>query len=262
MLRKDGSEYLCEASNSVMYDASGNAVGVVYVDRDITNRRTAEKMVLASLEGKEILFREAHNHAKNDLDAVITLLEIQRKMLAKPLGRPAMTPAALSTLENRVKSVALVHERLSKSQNAPYIDSQDYLSALVSHLRTSLDAPPEILCSVNAAGIAMKLDTAVPVGMIVNELATNALKYAFPDNKPCYGADRCEITISMERKNAEYTLIVDDNGVGLPKGFILAKTSTLGLHLVRMLGVDQLGGKLALNRTRGTRFVLRFKVKE
>ena len=158
--------------------------------------------------------------------------------------------------------MALIHERLYQSHNPSHIDFQDYLSALISQLRTSLSAPPDLICSVNAKGITFNLDTAVPVGIIVNELVTNTLKYAFPKNQPCFGADRCEMMISLERKNAEYTLIVDDNGVGLPKMSSLAKTPALGLRLVRMLGVDQLGGKLTLNRTRGTRFVLRFNVKQ
>ena len=158
--------------------------------------------------------------------------------------------------------MALVHERLYQSHNPSHIDFQDYLSALVSHLRASLNAPPELLCSVNAAGVAFKLDTAVTVGIIVNELVTNTLKYAFPNNKPRPGTDQCELRISLERKDAEYTLIVDDNGVGLPEMSVLAKTSTLGLRLVRMLGVDQLGGRLTLNRTHGTRFVLKFNVKQ
>jgi PAS domain S-box-containing protein len=213
----------------------------------------------ASLEGIELLLREVNHQAKSNLDAVIMLLGMQQKMKGKLLGHQALTAAALSTLENRVKPMALVHEQLYQSRDASHIDSQDYLSALVSHLRTSLNVPPEIVCSVNAAGIALKPDIAVPVGMIVNELATNAFKYAFPKNQPCFGADKCEIMISLERINAEYTLIVDDNGVGLPKGF--SSKSTLGLQLVKMLGVDQLVGTVKLNRTHGTRFVLKFNAK-
>ena len=223
---------------------------------DITGKITDANA--ASLEEKELLLREVHNHVKNNMYAIIALMEIQRKTL----GKSRMTAAALSALESRIRSMALIHERLYQSHNPSHIDFQDYLSALISQLRTSLSAPPDLICSVNAKGITFNLDTAVPVGIIVNELVTNTLKYAFPKNQPCFGADRCEMMISLERKNAEYTLIVDDNGVGLPKMSSLAKTPALGLRLVRMLGVDQLGGKLTLNRTRGTRFVLRFNVKQ
>lgn len=261
MLRRDGGRYLCEVSSSVMRDASGKAAGLIYVDRDITKRRTAEQMVLASLGEKEVLLQGINRQAGNNLNAVIALMEMQRRMAEKSMWRPApvMTPAYVSAFENRIRTMTLVHERLSQSTNISLIDVQDYLGALVSNLRTSLEVSPDISCSVKAAGIALKPETAVAVGMVVNELVTNAFKHAFPDNKPQFGADKCEASVSLERKGEEHMLIVEDNGVGLPKSFKLSATPTLGLHLVKMLGVDQLGGKLTLNRTRGTRYVLRFK---
>jgi len=262
LLRKNGSEYLCETSNTVMRDTSGNAAGIVCVLRDITEHKRMDEAIIASVEEKEHLLREVHHHTKNNMAAIIALMEMQWKTPEKPLWKPVMTAAALSAIENRIESIALVHECLYQSQNTSHVDLQNYLSALVSHLQTSLNAPADILCSVNTTGITLKLDTAVPVGIIVNELVTNALKYAFPDNKPQYGADQCKIMISLEQKGAEYTLIVDDNGVGLPKNASSAKTSALGLRLVKMLGVEQLGGKLTVNRTQGTRFVLKFSVKQ
>ena len=226
--------------------------------QDITNRKRAEEALLTSLEEKEILLREVHHRVKNNLAAIIALMEMQRKTLVEP----AMT-TALSDLENRIKSMALVHERLYRSHDLSQIDFQDYLSALVSHLRTSMHTPRDLRWSVNAKGIMFDLNTAVPVGMIVNELVTNALKYAFPDDRPRRGADQCEITISLEYKDTAYTLIVDDNGVGLPPESLgLTATSTLGLRLVKMLGTHQLGGKLTLNRTHGTRIVLKFNAEQ
>jgi two-component sensor histidine kinase len=221
----------------------------------------AEGATPPSHEEKELL-REVHNHVKNNMSSIIALIEMQRRTKGKLLGHHGLTDASLSVLENRIESIGLLHERLYQSQNPARVDAQDYLGALVSRLRTSLDVPAEITSTVDASVVALKLDTAVPVGIIVNELVTNAFKYAFPKNQPCSGADKCEITVSLERRNAEYTLTVDDNGVGLPKMPVLAKTSTLGLRLVRMLGVDQLGGKLTVNRTKGTRFILKFNVKE
>ena len=264
MLRRDGGRYLCEVSGRVMRGASGEAEGVVYVDRDITKRRTAEQMVLASLGEKELLLRDINRQARNNLNAVIALTEMHWKTAERSLLRPmpVMTPAAIITAENRIRAMALVYERLERSANISLIDVQDYLSALVANLRTSLDVSPEISCSVNAAGTALKPETAVCVGMVVNELVTNAFEHAFPDNKPQFGADKCEVSVSVERKGGEHTLIVDDNGVGLPKNFKLSETATLGLHLVKMLGVDQLGGRLTLNRTRGTRYLLKFRIKD
>jgi two-component sensor histidine kinase len=196
------------------------------------------------------------------MSSIIALMEMQRRTKGKLLGHHGLTDAGLSVLENRIESIGLLHERLYQSQNPARVDAQDYLDALVSRLRTALEVPAEIMSTVDASGVALKLDTAVPVGLIVNELVSNAFKYAFPKNQPQLGAEKCEIKVSMEKRNNEYTLSIDDNGTGLPKMSILAKTSTLGLRLVRMLGVDQLGGKLTVNRTKGTRFILKFNVKE
>jgi two-component sensor histidine kinase len=220
----------------------------------ITERKLAEEKLVASLEEKEILLREVHHRVKNNLAAIIALLDMQRKAL----GNPAAS-TALANIANRIASMALVHERLYQSENLSQIDFQEYLSALVSHLRTSLNAPRDLRCSVNAKGIGMGLDGAVPVGMIVNELVVNAMKYAFPDNKPRPGARQCELTIALERKASTITLIVADNGVGLPESIDWDTTSTLGLRLVKMLGEHQLGGTVDLDRSDGTRFTLQFK---
>ena len=222
--------------------------------QDITERKLAEEKLVASLEEKEILLREVHHRVKNNLAAIIALLDMQRKAL----GNPAAS-TALANIANRIASMALVHERLYQSENLSQIDFQEYLSALVSHLRTSLNAPRDLRCSVNAKGIGMGLDGAVPVGMIVNELVVNAMKYAFPDNKPRPGARQCELTIALERKASTITLIVADNGVGLPESIDWDSTSTLGLRLVKMLGEHQLGGTVDLDRSDGTRFTLQFK---
>jgi len=104
----------------------------------------------------------------------------------------------------------------------------------------------------------MDLDTAIPCGLIVNELVINALKYAFPGHRPRLGAGACEIVVTAAWDGAAYTLAVTDNGVGLPTGMDWATTRTLGLRLVRMLGQHQLGGQLELQGVQGTRFSLRF----
>jgi PAS domain S-box-containing protein len=223
---------------------------------DITERKHAEDQLVASLKEKEILLREVHHRVKNNLAAIIALLDMQRKALGD-----SGASAAWSNLANRIKSMALVHERLYRSDNLSQINSQEYLSELVSHLRTSVNAPHDLRFFVSAVGIGMGLDTAVPVGMIVNELAVNAMKHAFPGNKPRPGARQCEITIAMELKDATITLIVADNGLGLPESIDWETTSTLGLRLVKMLGEHQLGGKIQLNRSCGTKFMLEFEAK-
>ena len=185
--------------------------------------------------------------------AVIGLLALQRQVIDN-----STVTAALEDLSGRIKAMALVHERLYRSENLSRIAIQDYLKALISHLRTSFGSRGNIRCTIAAGGIEMDLDTAVPCGMIVNELITNSLKHGFPGDKPRPGASHCELTVSMEWDGTTYALVVADNGVGVPADLDWVATKSLGLRLVRMLGQHQLQGHIELDRTNGTRFTLTF----
>jgi two-component sensor histidine kinase len=220
---------------------------------DITARKRAEEALQASLAEKEVLLREVHHRVKNSLAAVIGLLALQRQVIDN-----STVTAVLEDLSGRIKAMALVHERLYRSENLSRIAIQDYLKALISHLRTSFGSRGNIRCTIAADGIEMDLDTAVPCGMIVNELITNSLKHGFPGDKPRPGASHCELTVSMEWDGTTYTLVVADNGVGVPADLDWVATKSLGLRLVRMLGQHQLQGHIELDRTNGTRFTLTF----
>jgi two-component sensor histidine kinase len=220
---------------------------------DITARKRAEEALQASLAEKEVLLREVHHRVKNSLAAVIGLLALQRQAIDN-----STVTAVLEDLSSRIKAMALVHERLYRSENLSRIAIQDYLKALISHLRTSFGSRGNIRCTIAADGIEMDLDTAVPCGMIVNELITNSLKHGFPGDKPRPGASHCELTVSMEWDGTTYTLVVADNGVGVPADLDWVATKSLGLRLVRMLGQHQLRGHIELDRTNGTRFTLTF----
>ncbi|RPH40030.1 MAG: sensor histidine kinase, partial [Desulfobulbaceae bacterium] len=125
------------------------------------------------------------------------------------------------------------------------------------HLRTSFGSP-HIFCEINALGIEMPLDLAVPCGMIINELITNALKYAFPEGRSGATVKKDRIQVHMTHDNNTFILSVADNGVGLPPGFDLNTVKSLGLVLVRMLGQHQLGGRYKVDHTDGTRFDFSF----
>jgi two-component sensor histidine kinase len=215
-------------------------------------RNLSQDRLRESLAEKEVLLREVHHRVKNNLATIIGLLKLQRQGVADPAAADAM-----NDLGARIKSMALVHESLYRSENLDRIDFQDYLKALVSNLRTSFGARSSNRISIDG-DVEMGLDDAIPCGMIVNELVTNALKYAFPGGKPCPGADCCEIAITMDWDGTVYTLAVADNGMGLPVGLEQAATKTLGLRIVKMLGEHQLGGTIEVDRTRGTRFTIRF----
>jgi PAS domain S-box-containing protein len=226
---------------------------------DITERKLAEKALResdkslrASLEEKDVLLKEVHHRVKNNLAAIMGLIDLQGQ------SSDEQTRAAMAELSDRIRSMSLVHEQLYRSESFARIDFQDYLNVLTAHLCSSYQSSRNIHVSVAASGVKMGLDSAVPCGLLITELVTNAFKYAFPAGRLCSGAVGCEIVVSVEWDGAAYTLTVSDNGVGLPAGLDWTKTKTMGLLLVKMLGQHQLQGKIEVDYTGGTRFRLRF----
>ncbi|MBI5589333.1 MAG: PAS domain S-box protein [Deltaproteobacteria bacterium] len=219
--------------------------------------RESEEALRTSLAEKEVLLKEVHHRVKNNLASIMGLLDLQGQTME---SEPAIT--ALAELSVRIRSMVLVHEQLYQSENFSRIDFQDYLNALIANLLLSYERSGDIQVSVAAKGVEMGLDIAVPCGLLVTELLTNALKYAFPADRPRPGACGCKIAVSAECDGAAYTLVVSDNGVGLPVDLDWANTKTLGLLLVKMLGQHQLQGKIELDRTHGTTFRLRFTARD
>ncbi|MFH0730379.1 MAG: PAS domain-containing protein [Pseudomonadota bacterium] len=227
------------------------------INLDISRIKQAEEQIRTSLAENEVLLREVHHRVKNNLAAIMGLLDLQGQKMDD-----ATTKAALLELNVRIKSMALVHEQLYKADNFSRIDFQDYIQALTAHLYLSYKRSVGIRVSVAAKGVVMNLDNAVPCGLLMTELVTNAFKYAFPKGRPRPGADICEITVSADWDGAAYTLTVADNGVGLPVDMDWTNTDTMGLLLVKMFGQHQLQGRIELDRSRGTSFRLRFEPKD
>jgi PAS domain S-box-containing protein len=227
---------------------------------DIVLRKRAEDALHDSLAEKEVLLREVHHRVKNNMAAIIGLFEIQRQAIADTDAKNI-----LGELSGRVRAMSLVHEKLYRSTSLARVDFQDYCTSLISHLRTSFGSP-FIRCEIAALGVTLPLDLAVPCGIIINELVTNALKYAFPKNvqdteKTHRGdSDRVfwRIFVSLTLQDETFTLKVADNGIGLPAGYDWSSAKTMGLTLVRMLGRHQLGGRFELDSSEGTAFTLTF----
>jgi PAS domain S-box-containing protein len=230
----------------------GDTGHVLVAHTDISARKRTEIDLSAALAEKEVLLREVHHRVKNNLAAIIGLMDMQRRYFDNQQGKEILTE-----LSGRIRSMSLIHEKLYRSDNLARIDFQEYIHSLVSHLRTSYGSP-RIISHVVAQGVALPLDIAVPCGMIINELITNALKYAFPQERPRHGEHACSIEVTMNDTDGVYTLSVADNGVGLPPGFDWTGAQTLGMVLVRMLGQHQLGGSYQLDLSAGTRFSLTF----
>jgi len=220
--------------------------------RDISERKRHEQQLSTALKEKEVLLREVHHRVKNNLAAIIGLMDMQRRTLEDPGSQVILTE-----LSNRIRSMSLVHEKLYRADSLESIDFQDYTQSMISHLRTTFGSP-DIICRVDAPGVSISLDLASPCGLIVNELVTNALKYAFPEGKPRPGNQDCRVLVRLHRDNSTYTLTVADNGIGWPLGFDWTKTRTLGMVLVRMLGQHQLGGRYSIDQEEGTSITLNF----
>lgn len=216
---------------------------------DITRRKRAEEALRASLDVKIALLKEVHHRVKNNLQIVSSLLSLQAAQVQNPLAL-----GALQNTQNRVRSMALIHETLYRSENLARVDFSLYIENLCAHLFRAFGVDPARIQLISrVAGVALGLDEAVPCGLIINELVSNALKHAFP------GERAGQITLELRAEaDGQRTLRVADNGVGLPAGLDFRRVDTLGLKLVFNLA-DQLNGTLAWEQDDGTTFRLSFR---
>jgi two-component sensor histidine kinase len=161
----------------------------------------------------------------------------------------------LKESQSRIKSMALVHEKLYQSEDFEEVDFNSYVKALVNSLFRSYGVnPAKIALRVEVVDVSLELDSAIPCGLIINELASNALKYAFPEDR------KGEVRVALgSTKEDEFMLTVSDNGAGMPEHIDFRNTESLGLHLVTILAEDQLHGKVELNRIEGTKYCIKFK---
>ncbi|MDI9434617.1 MAG: histidine kinase dimerization/phosphoacceptor domain -containing protein [Euryarchaeota archaeon] len=215
---------------------------------DITARKDAENKLKKSLNEKEMLLKEIHHRVKNNLMVISSLLNLQ--------SRHIKDKAALDVFresQNRADSMALIHERLYGSTDLKRIDFGDYISTLSTQLfHTYVTDPRRIKLKLNVENLMVDINTTVPLGLILNELVTNSIKYAFPEGKSG------EIKIEFNKKDDEFILIVSDNGVGFPKNIDFRETDSLGLQLVNNL-TSQINGKVELNVKNGTEFTIKFR---
>jgi two-component sensor histidine kinase/PAS domain-containing protein len=209
---------------------------------DITAHKKAEGKIRASLQEKEVLLKEIHHRVKNNLQVISSLLNLQARHLSDPVARRIFAES-----QNRVQAIALVHEKLYRSSDLSRIPFDEYVQTLVSNLCHSLDAAErEISPSVDAGGITLAVDVAIPCGLIINELVTNSLKHAVPNRR-----GGC-IQILLRRSDPDrLELIVQDDGVGLPSSLDPRQTPSLGLDLVFTFA-EQLGATVDVRRHPGT----------
>ncbi|HUJ12713.1 MAG TPA: PAS domain S-box protein [Thermoanaerobaculia bacterium] len=243
---KDGREFPVEISLSPLVTDEGMLV--MSIVRDITERRRAEETIKASLREKEALLREIHHRVKNNLQVTTSLLRLQAATIDDPRAREMFDEA-----QDRIRSMALVHEKLYQSTNLSQIHFGDYIRALGDLLfRSSSMAPGNVTLDVGGSTIFLSIDTAVPCGLIVNELLSNSLKHAFPAQRAG------KVSVQLEQKNGDVIMRIRDDGVGLPPTFAEKQKATLGMQLVHAL-VQQVDGALTIEPARiGTSFKIAF----
>lgn len=247
-MRKDGSEFAVEIGLNPIKTEEGPMVLSAIVD--ISDRKGKEARIEAALKEKDVLLGEIHHRVKNNLQIVHSLLDLQSSRIVDPL-----VLEMLRETQNRVQSMALIHQTLYQSRDFSGVDFGNFLDNLAPILSASYGVDStRIALSIDAVGVLLPLSVAIPCGLIVNELVTNSLKHGFPGNR--YG----HISINLSKDGDDYVrLVVSDDGIGIAESVDFENTTSLGLKLVTLLS-EQVAGELKVNRANPTEFVLRFPV--
>ena len=248
--RQNGEPVFVETNTTLIVDEQGHLEGAIGVFRDITDRKQAEEQVAASLKEKEVLLREIHHRTKNNMQVMISLLKIQSANI-----EDKQVAGMFKESRDRIKSMALVHEKLYQSKGLADVDFKGYVKSLVNSIFSSYGASVSGITSITETDdVSIGLETAIPCGLIINELVSNSLKYAFPGNR------KGEIRVALRSFDEDALVLeVGDNGIGMPEDLDFRNTASMGLHLVNILSEDQLHGKIELDRAGGTTFRIRFK---
>jgi PAS domain S-box-containing protein len=289
---QDGHEFPIHASDAPVFDDEGKLIAIIGASHDISERKRIEEELkqkhedlnaayeeitatqeelrqnieeIIKREGqlndalaeKEVLLSEIHHRVKNNLAAFISLLSLEGSYVETPEGQ-----ALKKDLQNRARTMALIHETLYKTRQYSKVNMDFFLSTLIDQVVNSYCSTQSIGTFVDAKGITLDLGSAMPIGLIINELVTNSLKYAFPPDSIHCRADPeepCTIGIRLIKEDGTYLLIVSDNGVGLPNDLNIRTTKSLGLKLVNFIARHQLRADLEIQTKNGTEFVFRFK---
>ncbi len=259
--RQDGTKIQGIIRVALIRDAKGSPMHYVAQLEDVTERKQAEAKIQASLKEKEVLLKEIHHRVKNNLQIVSSLLDLQAEYIQEP-----EILEKLEDSKHRLLAMSLIHETLYQSETLTQVDFSDYVERLATNILFAQSTDCDrIKLEFNLEPVFLNLETAIPCGLLLNELITNSIKHAFPD--PLQG----KIYIELHYQSAETApnlnqtscqepkimLKVSDNGIGLPANMDFKETKSLGLTLIHDL-TQQLGGNLAINLSNGTQFTLIF----
>ncbi|MGE5239634.1 MAG: sensor histidine kinase [Chloroflexota bacterium] len=249
-VKKNGDSLWVNLTATVIKDRDGKVLYAIGMVVDITKRKLVEERLKASLREKETLFRELCHRTKNNMQVISNLIDLQVLSM-----NDQQALSLFKDTQNRIKSMALVHEKLYQSKDLSNLNLKDYIGDLADAVLESYQLSSEnISLQLDVESIYVSIDTATPCGLIINELMSNSLKHAFP------GGRRGEISLILRQKaEGELDLRFSDNGVGLPRGFDLGNTRSLGLTLVKNLSEKQLKGTIEVRTGCPTEFHITFK---
>ena len=247
-IRKDGSILWADVSVAAKRDEQGALLYFISTVIDISERKEAEDTIRRSLLEREVMLREIHHRVKNNIQIISSLLRLQARRLDNEQAREALTES-----QNRIRSMALIHEKLYQTGDLARIEMADYLENTVGHLVSVYrGASGRVASCVEARGVSLDINQAIPIGLIVNELVTNALKHAFPG-----GRDGDLLVRLAGAEPGKMELTVRDSGIGLSDPGLLQGGSTLGLQIVHDL-VRQIEGTMEVGNRGGTEIRIRF----
>lgn len=248
--KKNGEFYWEFASISPIKNAEGVITHFIAVKEDITERKKTEKQIKAALKEKEILIREIYHRTKNNMQVVCSLLKLQSQYT-----KDEQVLKIFKEIGMRIKSMSLVHAKLYQSKDLSSINLKSYIEDLMNDLSIAYQINcNKISLKLFADDILVTIDNAVPCGLIINEIITNSMKYAFPEDRK--GEIRIDLCLTG---NGEIELRIADNGIGMPKEFDFRNSNSLGLQLVNSLTEHQLEGEMEMYMDKGVEFQLKFK---
>jgi len=243
-----GNRVIREVFLNPIFNENNEVILVSGIAHDITDKQIAEENLKSSLKEKEVLLKEVHHRVKNNLQVISSILNLQSSYL-----EDEKIINILRESQDRIKTMSIIHESLYQANDFSKINFSQYIVSLSKNLVHSygnFDSFVETTYKID--DVHLSLDLSIPCGLIINELVSNALKYAFK------GREKGKLNISLLLKNEMVTIIVADNGVGMPANINIRETNTLGLQLVTSL-VEQIDGELKMENNKGTTFTITFK---
>jgi PAS domain S-box-containing protein len=234
-------------TTSPLHDSEGQILGSAHIAQDITRLKEAEKKINKTIKLKDLLIKETHHRVKNNLITISGLLYLQSQHIKDPEAKKVLLDS-----QNRARAMALIHQKLYSQENLDNVNLNYYFKQLLDEVVKTYAFDDKIQYTLDVEDVSLDTDTSLILGLIVNELVSNSLKYAFKEN------EEGTINVSLHENNGEFILKISDNGKNLSDGIDMTNTSSFGLTIVNLL-TNQIGGSILVEQIQGTVFTINFK---